>query len=219
MCTIDHASRRLWLNQTIDDNVAQQICAALLAMTAADKDKPIRVYINSPGGTITSAYMIINMMMSAEVTPPVWTTGLGMCYSAATLLLAAGEPGNRVVLEDTTLMIHKLKRPGPVVPASMSTNADDEQLEREAVEAQLAAAELKRKQERFLDKYVELTGQPKEKLRQDLANDNYMSADEAVAYGLADMVRARKPRPLTASHATEPAEADAAAADDDVTES
>ena len=219
MCTIDHASRRLWLNQTIDDNVAQQICAALLAMTAADKDKPIRVYINSPGGTITSAYMIINMMMSAEVTPPVWTTGLGMCYSAATLVLAAGEPGNRVVLEDTTLMIHKLKRPGPVVPASMSTNADDEQLEREAVEAQLAAAELKRKQERFLDKYVELTGQPKEKLRQDLANDNYMSADEAVAYGLADMVRARKPRPLTASHATEPAEADAAAADDDVTAS
>ena len=163
--------------------------------------------------------MIINMMMSAEVTPPVWTTGLGMCYSAATLLLAAGEPGNRVVLEDTTLMIHKLKRPGPVVPVSMSTNADDEQLEKEAVEAQLAAAELKRKQERFLDKYVELTGQPKEKLRQDLANDNYMSADEAVAYGLADMVRARKSRPLTAWHATEPAEADAAAADDDATAS
>ena len=92
-------------------------------------------------------------------------------------------------------------------------------IEKEAVEAQVAAAELKRKQERFLDKYVELTGQPKEKLRQDLANDNYMSADEAVAYGLADMVRARKPRPLTASHATEPAEADAAAADDDVTAS
>ena len=52
-----------------------------------------------------------------------------------------------------------------------------------------------------------------------MAFDNYMSADEAVAYGLADMVRARKPRPLTASHATEPAEADAAAADDDVTAS
>ena len=117
-------------------------------------------------------------------------------------------------------MIHKLKRPGPVVPASMSTNADDEQLEREAVEAQLAAAELKRKQERFLDKYVELTGQAKEKLRQDLAHDKYMSASEAVAYGLADMVRARKPRPLPAPRATEPAEeanADAAAADDDVT--
>ena len=88
------------------------------------------------------------------------------------------------------------------------------------MEAQLAAAELKRKQERFLDKYVELTGQPKEKLRQDLANDNYMSADEAVAYGLADMVRARKPRPLPAPRAMEPAEdanTDPAAADDDVT--
>ena len=63
------------------------------------------------------------------------------------------------------------------------------------------------------------TREAQEKLRQDLANDNYMSADEAVAYGLADMVRARKPRPLTASHATEPAEADAAAADDDATAS
>ena len=60
------------------------------------------------------------------------------------------------------------------------------------------------------------TGQPKEKLRQDLANDNYMSADEAVAYGLADMVRARKPRPLTASHATVLGEDDAIAVSDDV---
>ena len=151
-----------------------------------------------------------------------WTTALGICYSAATLLLAAGEPGNRVVLEDTTLMIHKLKNiagTGRSVPASMNTNADDEQLEKEAVEAQQLAAELKRKQERFFDKYAELTGQPKEKLRQDMAYDNYMSADEAVAYGLADMVRARKPRPLPAPRATEPAEeanADAAAADDDV---
>ena len=87
-------------------------------------------------------------------------------------------------------------------------------------QAQIHAAELKRKQERFLDKYVELTGQAKEKLRQDLAHDKYMSASEAVAYGLADMVRARKPRPLPAPRATEPAEeanADAAAADDDVT--
>ena len=101
----------------------------------------------------------------------------------------------------------------------MNTNADDEQLEKEAVEAQQVAAELKRKQERLFDKYAELTGQPKEKLRQDMAYDSYMSADEAVAYGLADMVRARKPRPLTASQAMEPAEADAAAADDDVTAS
>ena len=102
----------------------------------------------------------------------------------------------------------------------MNTNADDEQLEKEAVEAQQLAAELKRKQERLFDKYAELTGQPKEKLRQDMAYDNYMSAGEAVAYGLADMVRARKPRPLLAPRATEPgaeAKADAAAADDDVT--
>ena len=166
--------------------------------------------------------MIINMMMSAEVTPPVWTTALGMCCSAATLLLAAGEPGNRVVLEDTTLMIHKLKTvAGCMSPSpSLSTSVDQEQLEKEVVEAQIHAAELKRKQERFLDKYAELTGQAKEKLRQDLAHDKYMSASEAVAYGLADMVRARKPRPLPAPRATEPAEeanADAAAADDDVT--
>jgi ATP-dependent protease ClpP protease subunit len=110
-----------------------------------------------------------------------------------------------VIIEYTILMIHKAYIPASVITPGMP-RASVEEFEKEILALQIVVAELRRKNEVMVDMLSDLTGQLKEQLRADLANDKYMCPAEAVKYGLADMVRARKPRPLPVKpRATEPA--------------
>ena len=120
---------------------------------------------------------------------------------------------NRVIMEYTTIMTHEVRRAPTLMQALPSATV--EQLEKDILDSQINARETKRQGEVMVDMLSDLTGQPKEKLRADLANDKFMSPAEAVEYRLADMVRARKPRPLPVK--TRATEVAGGAADDDVT--
>ena len=100
--------RRMHCWGSINDSMAQTLINQLHQMETQDAEKPIELLINSPGGDLHAACAIVDVI--ASVSPPVHTTALGQCLSAATLILAAGEPGHRVVHPSTRLMVHQAKK-------------------------------------------------------------------------------------------------------------
>ena len=201
-------NRKISISSDINNHVAQLVIKYLRDCAASDPEKPVELEINSNGGDVSAAYAIVDVMESIQL--PVMTFALGTCASAAVLLLAAGDRGSRVVGANVTVMIHDVRTtvttPGSVVSKGIRELEDD------VKNAQINLRKHKKAVEQNVELLARLTGQPKEKLREDLAQDTYMDAAEAVAYGIADMVRARKD---LSKPATAPAAGDAA--DDDVT--
>ncbi|EFM09274.1 MULTISPECIES: ATP-dependent Clp endopeptidase proteolytic subunit ClpP [Paenibacillus] len=162
--------RIIFLGSAIDDDVANSIIAQLLFLAADDPEKDIHLYINSPGGSVTAGMGIFDTMQFIK--PDVSTICVGMAASMGSLLLTAGAKGKRFSLPNSEVMIHQ-----PL--GGVRGQASDIKIHADWI--------IKTKQ-KLNQIYVERTGQPYEKIERDTDRDNFLSAEEAVAYGLIDKV-------------------------------
>ncbi len=162
--------RIIFLGSGIDDHVANTIVAQLLFLENQDPEKDIKIYINSPGGSVVAGMAIYDTMQ--YIKPDVSTICIGMAASMASVLLAAGAKGKRFCLPNSEVMIHQ-------VMGGTQGQASDIQIHAERI------IKMKKKLNGILAKH---TGQKIGTVEGDSDRDNFMSADEAVAYGLADKV-------------------------------
>jgi ATP-dependent Clp protease, protease subunit len=170
--------RIIFLGTPIDDTVANLIMAQLLHLEGEDPDKDIALYINSPGGVMTSLMAIYDTMNFIK--PDVATYCMGQAASAAAVLLAAGAKGKRFALPHSRVMLHQPHIGG---------------LEGQATDIEIHAREIIRVKEEMNQMLAEHTGQPVEKVRTDTDRDFWMTAEEAKSYGAVDEVlTARKLR-------------------------
>ncbi len=160
--------RIVFLGRAIDDNLANLIVAQLLYLEAEDAEKDVILYMNSPGGSVTAGLAIYDAMQYIRC--PVQTVCVGQCASMAAVLLAAGTKGKRHILPHSRVMIHQ-----PHGGAG-GTSADIEIQAKEIMK-------LKRRLNELLAKH---TGKPLEVVEKDTDRDYFMSAEEAIAYGLVD---------------------------------
>ena len=170
--------RIIFLGTPMDDTIANIIIAQLLFLQMSDPKKDVHLYINSPGGSVTSGLAIYDTMQ--YLTCDVNTYCVGQAASMAAVLLAAGTKGKRFALPNANIMIHQVLG-GAEGPAS-------------DVEIRVKyMLKLKQRLNRILAKH---TGKPVEQVEKDCDRDNFMSADEAKAYGLVDeVVKSRKEIP------------------------
>lgn len=162
--------RIIFLGSAIDDGVANTIIAQLLFLANQDSEKDIKLYINSPGGSVTSGMAIYDTMQ--HIKPDVSTICIGIAASMASVLLAAGAKDKRFVLPNSEVMIHQ-------VLGGAQGQASDIQIHAERI------VKMKKHLNEILAKH---SGQSFEKVEKDGDRDYFMSADDAVAYGLADKV-------------------------------
>ncbi|OXM15331.1 ATP-dependent Clp endopeptidase proteolytic subunit ClpP [Paenibacillus herberti] len=162
--------RIVFLGSAIDDDVANSVIAQLLFLAADDPEKDIHLYINSPGGSVTAGMGIYDTMQFIK--PDVSTICVGMAASMGSLLLTAGTKGKRFSLPNSEVMIHQ-----PL--GGVRGQASDIKIHADWI--------IKTKQ-KLNQIYVDRTGQPYEKIERDTDRDNFLSADEALAYGLIDKV-------------------------------
>jgi ATP-dependent Clp protease protease subunit len=162
--------RIVLLGSAVDDYVANLICAQLLFLESEDPEKEIFLYINSPGGSVSAGLAIYDTMQF--VLPPVSTLCMGQAASMGALLLSAGATGMRYALPHSRIMIHQ--------PSGG--------FQGQATDIEIHARETKRIRESLNEVMAKHTGQDIEKIRLDTERDNFMSAAEAVEYGLIDKV-------------------------------
>ena len=165
--------RIILLGSGIDDNVANSIVAQLLFLEAEDPDKDIYLYINSPGGSITSGMAIYDTMNFIK--PDVSTICIGMAASMGAFLLSAGAKGKRIALPNAEVMIHQ-----PLGGA-----------QGQATEIEIAAKRILHLREKLNRIMAENTGQEYETLARDTDRDNFMTAKQALDYGLIDKIYER----------------------------
>ena len=165
--------RIIFLGGPIDDAVANTVVAQLLFLESEDPDKDIHLYINSPGGVVTAGLAIYDTMQ--YIKPDVSTICIGQTASMGALLLTAGAKGKRYALPNARIMIHQ-----PLGGA-----------QGQSTDIQIQAREIQRIREVINDILVESTGKDRETVVQDTERDNFMTAEEAKAYGLVDEVIAR----------------------------
>ena len=173
--------RIILLGSAINDDVANSIVAQLLYLQFEDSKADIHMYINSPGGSITSGMAIYDTMQF--ISCDVATYCLGQCASMGAMLLTAGTKGKRFALPNSRIMIHQ-----PL--AGMQGTA---------VELQIHAKEVIRTKRRMNELMLKHTGQTLDKIEQDTDRDNFMSAEEAQAYGLIDSVLDHLPSPIAST--------------------
>ncbi len=162
--------RIIFVGGEIEDDMANLIVAQLIFLEAEDPDKDIFLYINSPGGSVTAGMAIYDTMQ--HVRCDVSTICIGMAASMGAFLLAAGKKGKRKALPNSEIMIHQ-------VSGGAKGQATDILIHAEHI------AKLKKKMNEILS---ERTGQPVKKVTADTERDNFMSADEALEYGLIDEI-------------------------------
>ncbi|MDD6381966.1 MULTISPECIES: ATP-dependent Clp endopeptidase proteolytic subunit ClpP [unclassified Mitsuokella] len=165
--------RIIFLGGPIDDAVANTVVAQLLFLESEDPDKDIHLYINSPGGVVTAGLAIFDTMQ--YIKPDVSTICIGQAASMGALLLTAGAKGKRYALPNARIMIHQ-----PLGGA-----------QGQSTDIQIQAREIQRIREVINDILVDATGKDREQVVQDTERDNFMTAQEAKAYGLVDEVIAR----------------------------
>jgi ATP-dependent Clp protease, protease subunit len=162
--------RIVFLGSQVNDDVANAIVAQLLFLQSDDPKADIHLYINSPGGSVAAGLAIYDTMQF--ITCPVSTYCVGQAASMAAVLLAAGAPGKRKALPNARIMIHQ-----PMAGA-----------EGTAEEIIIHAKEFVKVKERLNRILIKHTGHPLEKIEQDTDRDRFMSAEEAMEYGLIDHV-------------------------------
>ncbi|RXK18057.1 ATP-dependent Clp endopeptidase proteolytic subunit ClpP [Macrococcus sp. DPC7161] len=162
--------RIIMLGSAIDDNVANSIVSQLLFLQAQDAEKDIYLYINSPGGSVTAGMAIYDTMQ--HIKPDVQTICVGMAASMGSFLLSAGAKGKRFALPNSEVMIHQ-----PLGGA-----------QGQATEIEIAARHILKTREKLNKILAENTGQSIETIERDTDRDNFLSAEEAKAYGLVDEV-------------------------------
>lgn len=162
--------RIIFLGETIDEHIASLVVAQLLFLEAEDPDKDINIYINSPGGSVTAGMAIYDTMQ--YIKPEVSTICVGMAASMGAFLLSAGQKGKRYALPNAEIMIHQ-----PL--GGVQGQAEDIKIHAEWI------LKTREKLNRILS---ENTGQPLNTIARDTDRDNFMSAEEAMRYGLIDKV-------------------------------
>ena len=165
--------RIIFLGGPIDDSVANVVVAQLLFLESEDPDKDIHLYINSPGGVVTAGLAIYDTMQ--YIKPDVSTICIGQAASMGSILLTAGAAGKRYALPHARIMIHQ-----PLGGA-----------QGQSTDIQIQAKEILRLREVGNNILARHTGQDPEKINVDTERDNFMSAEEAKAYGLIDEVVTR----------------------------
>ncbi len=166
--------RIVFLGTPVDDNVASVIIAQMLFLEAEDPDKDIYLYINSPGGIVTSGLAIYDTMQ--YIKPDVVTTCIGQAASMGAVLLAAGTKGKRFALPNARIMIHQ-----PL--GGVQGQASD---------IEIHAKEILKIRKRLNEILAEATGRPIEKIEQDTDRNYFMSSSDALEYGLIDEILVRR---------------------------
>jgi ATP-dependent Clp protease, protease subunit len=167
--------RIIFLTEEVDDGIANSIVAYMLYLDSDDQTKPIYLYINSPGGSVTAGMAIYDTMQ--YIKSEVVTICVGLAASMGSFLLAAGTKGKRVALPHSRIMIHQ---------PSGGTRG-------QASDIEIEAREILRIRRQLNQIYAECTGQPLEKIERDMDRDFFLSAQEAKEYGLIDQVIEDKP--------------------------
>jgi ATP-dependent Clp protease protease subunit len=169
--------RIIFLVGPIDDHVSSLICAQLLFLEAENPSKEIALYVNSPGGIVTSGLAIYDTMQYIKA--PVSTVCIGQAASMGSLLLQAGEPGRRFATPNARVMLHQ--------PSGGAQG--------QATDIEIHAREILAIRERLNQIYVKHTGQDIETIRRALERDNFMTASDAKTFGLIDEVFEKRPDP------------------------
>ncbi len=167
--------RIIFLSGPIDDHVASLVTAQLLFLEAENPDKDISLYINSPGGLVTSGLAIYDTMQ--YIRPDVVTICIGQAASMGSLLLAAGAPGKRYALPHARIMMHQ--------PSGG--------FQGQATDIEIHAREILNLKRRLNEIYVRHTGQPLEVVEAKMERDTFMAAEEAKAFGIIDEVIEKRP--------------------------
>jgi ATP-dependent Clp protease protease subunit len=164
--------RIVFLGQAIDDEIANLIVAQLLHLEAADPDRDIALYVNSPGGSVYAGLAIYDTMQS--IAPDVQTICCGVAMSMAALILTAGASGKRLTLPNGRMLIHQPT--GGIGPATPASDIEIHARETLALRAQLD------------ELYAKHTGQSPERIHDDSDRDRFMTPQEAIDYGLVDRI-------------------------------
>jgi len=166
--------RIIILSEDVNSVTASLITAQLLFLEAEDPDKDIQFYINSPGGVVTDGLMIYDTMQ--HIKPDVQTICMGMAASMGSVLLAAGTKGKRFILPNAEVMIHQ--------PSGGAQG--------QATDVLIAADHMRHTRERLNKILSEKTGQPLDVIEKDVERDNWMTAEEAVKYGIVDQIMEKR---------------------------
>jgi len=166
--------RIVFLTGEVNDEVASLICAQLLFLEAENPEKEISFYINSPGGVVTAGLAILDTMNYIKC--PVSTVCMGQACSMGSLLLTCGEKGRRFALPNARVMIHQ--------PSGG--------FQGQATDIEIHAKEILAIKKRLNQIYVEQTGQSLKTIEAAMERDNFMTAEEALKFGLIDAVVAKK---------------------------
>ena len=166
--------RLIFLNGEVNDAVAALICAQLLFLEAEDSKRPIHLYINSPGGVVTSGLAMYDTMH--YIRPPVHTLCMGTARSMGSFLLMAGEPGHRAALPNASLHVHQ-----PL--GGFQGQASD---------FMIHAEEMQQTKRRMIRLYAQHCGRSEEEVERTLDRDRFMNAEQAVEWGLIDRIFDRR---------------------------
>jgi ATP-dependent Clp protease protease subunit len=176
--------RIIFVGTPINDVVANLVVAELLFLNREDTEKPIHIYINSPGGQVYSGLAIYDTMQQVQMTNPIYTYAIGVTASFGTVLLAAGTKGFRFALPHATIHVHQ-----PLGGA-----------QGQATDVEIQAKEILRLRSLLNQILVKHTGQPLEVIERDTERDFYLDAQAAIAYGFVDqMLSTEKPDKATKS--------------------
>ena len=165
-----YSERIVFLGQEIDDLVINQIIAVMLFADSEDSTRPQYLYINSPGGSVIAGLALYDTIH--HINSETITVNIGMAASMASFILGAGSPGKRLALPHSRVMIHQ--------PMGGS--------EGQAEDVRVEAEQIMRIKNTLVTMYADMTGQTRERLLSDLDRDNYMSAQQALEYGLIDKI-------------------------------
>jgi len=167
--------RIVFVTGQVEDNMASLIVAQLLFLESENPSKDISMYINSPGGVVTAGMAIHDTMQ--YIRPRVSTVCIGQAASMGSFLLAAGEPGMRIALPNSRIMVHQ--------PSGGARGM--------ASDIEIQAREILRIRKRMNDLYVKYTGRSLTEIEQALDRDTFLEADEALAFGIVDKVFESRP--------------------------
>lgn len=162
--------RIIFLGDTVDDGIANSIIAQLLFLESQDKEKDIKIYINSPGGSVTAGLAIYDTIQ--YIKPDVSTICVGLAASMSAVLLSAGTKGKRFALPNAEILIHQVMGGA----------------EGQAIDIKIRAERILRIKDRLNDILSKHTGSSLEKIEKDTDRDYFMSADEALKYGIIDKI-------------------------------
>lgn len=166
--------RIIILGDEINDQVANSVIAQLLFLAADNPEKDISIYINSPGGSITAGFAIFDTM--EYIQPDVSTICVGLAASFGAMLLLAGAKGKRYALQNSEILLHQ-----PLGGAKG-----------QATEIEISARRILKMRDHINEIIAERTGQPVEKIKKDTDRDYFMSAEEALEYGIIDKIITKK---------------------------